>query len=427
MHPDNQTPDKPLYVPPRQMAPLQDRQGRPAEPIQTAAANVARNQLDAIYANDPNAQMPAPEPSAAPQQQAPPQVTQEPAEEQRAEPLPTISRSFTPEAETPNPYKRTHDETSLHTDQAAWQAYHSAWQNYYQQYFHRYYAGHLHDVNTKLAEQAARVERLAIQPVEQTPEEALTDLRSQIRHKVKTTTKKVRKSRHFVPAIAACIVMLVFAFLQYNAVLFANVEAYINPASNEPTNFIVSPSSTVAVDENPRLLIPKIAVDVPIVWDATPDHDSQMRAMKDGVAWFNIRGASARPGQVGNTVLSGHSSNDVFDDGNYKFVFARLEQLKKSDTFYINYQGVRYTYVVSKIRIVTPKQVDALTEPTDKPIVTLITCTPLGTAEKRFLVTGEQISPNPKDAAIAEDTSGANDATMPGSAPTFFERLFGAN
>ena len=421
MHPETQTPQKPLYVPPRPVTAAQDR------PVQAAAADIARSQIDHIYANDPQANMPAPEPVAV-AAAAQPSVQATPRPTERTEPLPTISRSFAPHQDTEpaNPYQRTHDESQLHADADTWKQYHSAWQSYYQQYFHRYYSGHIQATQAKLAEQQARIETLKQRPVDQTPEEALTDLRSQLRHKVHETTKKLRKSRHFVPIMAGCIVMLVFAFLQYNAVLFANVEAYVSPASTEPGNIIVNPSSTVAPDDTPRLLIPKIAVDVPIIWDVTPDHDSQMTAMKKGVAWFNIRGANAKPGQVGNTVLSGHSSNDVFDDGEYKFVFARLEQLRKGDTIYVNNDGVRYTYTITRTRVVKPTQVDALTEPTDKPIITLITCTPLGTATNRLLITAEQISPNPSDATKAADDSASSDAAMPGNAPTFFERLFGA-
>lgn len=427
MHPDNHTPQKPLYVPPRQMA---SPPSRSTQPAQSAVADIARSQIDHIYANDPQANMPAPEQTQASASPAAPPQPASSSQTESTDSLPTISRSFTPQQtpEPANPYQRTHDESQLHTTSDAWKQYHSAWQNYYQQYFHRYYSGHIQATQSKLAEQQAQLETLkqrSERPVEQTSEEALSDLRSQVRHKVRETTKKVRKSRHFVPILAGCIVMLVFAFLQYNAVLFANVEAYVSPASSEPGNIIVSPTSTVAPDDKPRLLIPKIAVDVPIIWNATPDYDSQMAAMKKGVAWFNIRGANAKPGQVGNTVLSGHSSNDVFDDGEYKFVFARLEQLRKSDTIYVNNDGVRYTYTITKIRTVKPTQVNALTEPTDKPIITLITCTPLGTATNRLLVTAEQISPSPAGATKADDSSASDDAAMPGNAPTFFERLFG--
>ena len=52
-----------------------------------------------------------------------------------------------------------------------------------------------------------------------------------------------------------------------------------------------------------------------------------MKAMESGVAWFGIAGANAKPGQVGNSVLSGHSSNDILEGGSYKFIFAKLDQL----------------------------------------------------------------------------------------------------
>jgi sortase A len=63
---------------------------------------------------------------------------------------------------------------------------------------------------------------------------------------------------------------------------------------------------------------------------------------------------------------------------------------------------------------------------TDKPILTLITCTPVGTAEKRLLVTAEQISPSPSSAEKAPQDSATDSSAMPGNSPTFFERLFGA-
>ena len=154
-----------------------------------------------------------------------------------------------------------------------------------------------------------------------------------------------------------------------------------------------------------------------------------MAAMQNGVAHFAIPGASSHPGEIGNTVLSGHSSNDLFDPGDYKFIFAQLEKLQKGDTVYANYKGVRYTYVITGTEVVKPTEVSKLIYDTDKPILTLITCTPLGTSRDRLLVTAEQVSPDPVKSAPAPTTAadaGAN-AAMPGaSAPTLIEKLFGA-
>ncbi|MNX98999.1 hypothetical protein D3C86_1314280 [compost metagenome] len=73
-----------------------------------------------------------------------------------------------------------------------------------------------------------------------------------------------------------------------------------------------------------------------------------------------------------------------------------------------------------------PEEVSKLVYPTDKPVLTLVSCVPLGTALKRLLITAEQVSPDPTAATTApavDDTPKA--VSIPGSEPTFFERLFG--
>lgn len=379
-----------------------------------AAANVARGQLASIY----NGNTATPTPQTTP-------VATEPA--------------TTPEATQPqaaaNPYDRTHNPaTSIQTDQ--WKQYHSAWQDYYQKYYERYYVGQVHRarqaIETRASEATAQPNTTPLQqePAAEeqgsTKKQALNDLRQNLRGRIRTSAKKVRRSRHFVPIAAALCVMLVFIFLQYNRNIVATVQAYVSPGNIDPTNIIVDPTTELAVSPDPRLIIPKINVDVPAVWDTAPDSASQLKAMESGVAWFGIPGANSKPGQVGNTVLSGHSSNDLLDQGNYKFIFAQLDRLQNGDTIYINYESKRYTYTVTKKEVVMPTNVQALVYDTNRPILTLITCTPIGTAEKRLLVTAEQVSPNPQDARPAPESSSSESAAMPGNSPTFVERLFGA-
>jgi sortase A len=92
----------------------------------------------------------------------------------------------------------------------------------------------------------------------------------------------------------------------------------------------------------------------------------------------------------------------------------------------LNYNGIRYTYSVTKTQVVKPTDVSALVYPTTKPQATLITCTPLGTALNRLLVTGEQVSPDPASASAAPASSGSDSGiVMPRSSPTLFEKLFG--
>lgn len=382
---------------------------------QTAAVGIARDQVDSIY----NGNTATPTPQTTP-------VTQ-------TEPAPAQQQSL----EVENPYERT-QENLAHVQADQWKQYHSAWQDYYQKYYERYYVGQVYRARQALEararEAANQAVPAAVQPTPQPAEpealsrdEAMYDLRSKLLGQMRDSAKKVRKSRHFIPITAAVCVVLIFLFLQFNRVLIANVEAYISPGDIDPANIIVDPSTDIAVSPDPKLIIPKINVDVPVYYDVTPDYDSQMKAMQKGVAYFGIPGADSKPGQIGNTVLSGHSSNDIIDQGNYKFIFARLDHLTKGDTIYVNYHSKRYTYTVTKTQVVKPTDVSALVYKTNKPILTLITCTPLGTSLNRLLVTAEQVSPDPKDATPAPNSSSSSQSatTIPGNSPTILQRIFG--
>ncbi|USN96211.1 MAG: sortase [Candidatus Nomurabacteria bacterium] len=342
-----------------------------------AAANVVRDQLDALYDNQPKVM-------AAPKQDESGQTKEQ-------------------------AYQRAN----------GWQQYHTEWQNYYRKYYEHYYVGKLH--------QAINEHEDAKRTPDEKQQAEIEELRAKIVEGAKKNVKKARKSRHFIPLVSAVVVVLVVAFLQYNEIIFANVQAYISPGNIDPQNIVVDPNASTHVPPAPKLIIPKINVDVPVVYNVPSDYNDLMSAMKKGVAHFSIPGANSVPGQLGNTVYSGHSSNDLFDPGDYKFIFAQLEKLKKGDTIFVNYNSTRYTYTVTKMQVVEPTDVQALLGHNDKPYLTLITCTPLGTALHRLLVTAEQISPDPSKAK-AENTSGnsQSNTAMPGQAPTVLERLFGA-
>ena len=325
-------------------------------------------------------------------------------------------------------------------DAEQWKHYHSSWQDYYQKYYERYYVGQVYKARVVLEEhiRLASKSKELVDTKNDAPKEdpniidkdqALYELRSKLIGSVQKSAKKAKKSRHFIPITAALLVMLVFLVLQYNRVIFANVQAYVSPGNIDPQNIIVDPAASVSVNADPKLIIPKINVNTPVVYDTLPDDKSQQKAMENGVAWFGIPGANSRPGQIGNTVISGHSSNDFIDGGNYKFVFALLEKLAPGDTIYLHYESKRYTYTVSGTEVVKPTEVSKLIYPTDKPVLTLITCTPLGTSQDRLLVTAVQISPTPStaDPAPTINSSQPLDNSIPGGSPTFLERIFGTN
>ncbi len=340
--------------------------------------------------------------------------------------------------ETPHTYKRSHNPqpSDINTDQ--WQKYHSSWQNYYQKYYEQYYIREMR----KSIEQQATTPNTASEPTaiadkpdynnttdetSLTQRQAIEDLRHTIRSKAQTTAKKARKSRHFMPIASAIVVVAVFALLQYNQVLIANVKAYVSPANVQPENIIVDPNATVPVGPETKMIIPKINVDAPIVMNVGPTNAAQMKAMANGIAHVRYPGAASEPGQVGNAVFSAHSSSDWLDTGKYKFIFVQLERLAKGDVVYINYKSKQYAYKVYDTKVVAPTDTSALRYTGNNPIITLITCVPLGTAQHRLLVFAKQISPDPakaKKAPHEEAVTAPN--TMTGTPPTFLERLFGA-
>lgn len=328
-----------------------------------------------------------------------------------------------------------------------WKQYHTAWQEYYQKYYQQYYTSHMHRILNEQRQQGGAAgaptpgqqssddATTTPSPVSSQPrsrQEAVDQLRQKLKDNVKTSAKKVRRSRHFIPIMAAACVVFVVAFLQYNSVLMATVQAYVSPGAIDPQNIVVDPTSSGKVGPEPKLIIPKINVDVPVVYgipftnNAAVDGPAQMKGMESGVIHFAMPGANSVPGQVGNVAISGHSSNDLFEPGDYKFVFAQLDKLNQGDTIYANYEGTRYTYTVTKKEVVGPKDGNKLAYATDKPMLTLITCTPLGTSTNRLLVTAEQVSPDPAKAAPAPDGVTASTESMPGNSPSALQKLFGA-
>lgn len=327
-------------------------------------------------------------------------------------------------------------------DSESWKRYHTAWQDYYQKYYSEYYSNAARQYIAKEQLKAAReqaeedeiVYALAKANRKSDSKSGLnlgqanendSRLRRLIRRKATDNAKKSRRMRRFVPILAGLTVMLLILFLQYNRLIFAPIMAYVSPG-NAPASEIeaLDPTITQTISPDPRLIIPKLNIDVPINFNVSLA--GIYDAMMNGVAHYRISGASAYPGEIGNFVITGHSAGDVYSSNPYKYIFSGLERLEDGDLIYVNYESVRYTYKVIKKQVVEPTNVAALTVGTDKPLITLVTCTPLGTSRYRLLITGEQISPNYDEADEATEITDVviDDAELPSNEPSFFERIW---
>jgi sortase A len=339
-------------------------------------------------------------------------------------------QSHTGETQVPSPYNRTHQENF------DWRNYHSAWQNYYQQYYQRYYWQQLHADRQKMhATQASEAAEkpgshngiIAGSDPAAVRKKKVEQLKEDITRTVKDQAHKARRSHHFVPVASAVIVGLLFLFLQFNSVLIAHVKAYVSPGAISNEALLIGPNATVNVGPEPKLIIPKINVEVPIDYGVTGLTEEEIqRSLRDGATHYKLPGADAVPGQFGNTILLGHSSNDIFNQGAFKFVFVLLDRLQPGDTFYLNYQSKRYIYKVTEVKVIKPTEISALQIGNSKPMATLVTCTPPGTALNRLVVFGEQISPEPAGAAAAGTPTQAQPAntTIPGNEPSWLDNIW---
>ena len=140
---------------------------------------------------------------------------------------------------------------------------------------------------------------------------------------------------------------------------------------------------------NNRLVIPSLNINTPIIWESSVENI--LNDLKNGVVQYK---GTALPGENGNVFITGHSSNYWWDDGKFKQVFALLDNAQIGERIYLAYNNQPYVYLVEDTKVVSPSQIEVL-NPLDHSIVTLMTCTPVGTTINRRIVQARQIYPNP--------------------------------
>ncbi len=313
-----------------------------------------------------------------------------------------------------------------------WQQYHTAWQQYYHQYFYRYYAGWWQQQKRHPSEPIAPANPVPDSPAsvaysapEQPSEQQETtrELRQKVRNRVQEQAKRVKSSSHFKPLMAALTIGCTLLLLNYNQIIVGFVKQYISPGGVATTPVIVEPSTQAKVGPEPKIIIPRIGVEAPVVYDE-PDvsEASYQKALERGVVRL---GNTANPGTNGNVVIGGHSSNNIFNSGKYKYVFVNLKKLEPGDIFYLNYNSQRFTYKVTSKSIVSPQDTSVLTQ-TATPTVTLFTCDPPGTDINRLIIRADQIDPNPNTATTNtnQQTEVNQENPLPSVSQSLWDRLF---
>jgi LPXTG-site transpeptidase (sortase) family protein len=133
--------------------------------------------------------------------------------------------------------------------------------------------------------------------------------------------------------------------------------------------------------------IDKIKVDAPMVWSQSEDDQKMLKELERGISHFY---KTAAPGQNGNAVISGHSSNYIWAKGDYNHIFENLNNLEKGDTVTVrtiqqNGRILTFHYQVTE-KFIAAADDQRIFEDAADPTLTLSTCWPIGTNLKRAVI-----------------------------------------
>lgn len=397
----------------RVIQPLPGQTGR-GESAPNPAADVIRQKIDSLFTDEPN--------------------SKEEIQEVHATPKPQRSKhqQFM--------YELSESGKSLAEIQTAWHQYyqnlpdaekHAVWQEFYSEHSKVDHAirqakeepkppkSHSH----KLPETQKPIASTFEEP-RPTDQRTAFDIKKQLTNRIQTRAQ-INKKGHLQSLLfglgMGAIVMVVLLFGFFNERIIA---PFVTPSrSVSSTPIITNPNSTTIGPES-KIIIPKINVEIPVVYDEPSiQEEAVQKALERGVLHY---ATTPNPGEVGNGVIFGHSSNNILNKGKYKFAFVLLSRLESGDTFMLDKGGKRYVYKVFSKKVVKPTDLSVLSKTSKTSTFSLITCDPPGTSINRLVVVGEQVSPDP-NANIASTVPPAQTTQepteLPSNSPSLWSRL----
>ncbi len=160
------------------------------------------------------------------------------------------------------------------------------------------------------------------------------------------------------------------------------------PYNLPPTPANLSPDPTALKIKEFGIEIEKIDVLAPIIKDVDGKNKTEyLKKLEDGVAHF--KGTALPDDGKGNVFIFGHSSS-VSGTGKYTKIFARLDELRNDDEITIYYQNKELKYKITSKNIIEATDLSVL-EQTENEKLTLMTCWPIGTKEKRLVIVSKPI------------------------------------
>jgi LPXTG-site transpeptidase (sortase) family protein len=253
---------------------------------------------------------------------------------------------------------------------------------------------------------------------------SVTGIKKDVITHVQVSNHEQSKAKQHLQSLAfglglGALALLIASFGLFNEMV---VTPFIRPGSASATPIILNADGP-APSSTPEVIIPKLNAQIPVIYDGQSLAEEEVqKALEKGVFHYPI---TSSPGQNGNVAIFGHSSNNIFNKGKYKFAFVLLHEMEPGDIFYLTYEGKIFTYKVFTKKVVAPEETWVLTSTEGKTATAaLITCDPPGSTKHRLVVWGEQISPDPNaNAAAAEPATGTEVQDLPGKSQSWLTRL----
>jgi len=154
----------------------------------------------------------------------------------------------------------------------------------------------------------------------------------------------------------------------------------------------IKPSNQPAINydlsKRGEINIPKLGVKAPVIWTNNPDDFEN--DLDNGLVHYP---GTSFPGQSGIAYISGHSSNYIWRQSAYSYVFTRLNELETGDEFFVTvYESdgnpVNLRYVVFAENRYKPDDQAQFASSDPESVVNLSTCWPIGSTAERYVVSG---------------------------------------
>jgi len=163
--------------------------------------------------------------------------------------------------------------------------------------------------------------------------------------------------------------------------------AYFYPNHSQSTGQVITEVKTAYTEKQNTLEVPKLGIEVPIIFSQSADKSLIMKDLDAGVVYYP---GSVYPGQIGQIVILGHSAPVGWPKIKHDWVFSDLNNLTTGDIILIDINNKQYTYTVKQKAIIERGQdISAGNLPANTNSLVLISCWPPGKDYQRIIVKAE--------------------------------------